>query len=423
MAQYWLLDWLDSEGLGDTDVACGVLRTKEGQARFALAAEEALNQAMLPERQVNSLLAAGSWNLSGQQSCSAPQCLKSTVDQLILTTWHYFERVIVSGLDPSRVGQRVEGTAAKARSEELVRGHIEAALYVRDIGAEEFLFFQRPTQLCVHHLDAHAGEAGLVSAVEAAQALGEELAEGYTLELRQTFKGHLYGFSHPALTYIKTGYVTEEQRREKKALGKELAFHEARILTAGFVRSAALANSTRSVLGQLTSVNSRVLPAVPIGEVTAGDIALNIKLPILHGLTAKELLRIKEHEADEFEVFRGALKTAIELRLARLPEEDAASVADSVTHDVLNPALRNLGRRLALSRRLLGSRSGATVVAGGLVTTVGLFAFAPVTVPGLVIAAGGLANGINDYLKEKRDVEMADLHFLWRVSDMAAGRH
>ena len=67
--------------------------------------------------------------------------------------------------------------------------------------------------------------------------------------------------------------------------------------------------------------------------------------------------------------------------------------------------------RMKRSARLLGARSAVAIAAGGVLTTVGLLAFAPLTVPGLILASGGLVANYADFLKDRRDVDLADLHF------------
>jgi hypothetical protein len=124
---------------------------------------------------------------------------------------------------------------------------------------------------------------------------------------------------------------------------------------------------------------------------------------------------LRRDEASEFEVFRGALVKTIEERIKALPDEHADRVGRSVVEDVLNPAMVALDQKLKRSARLLGERSAVSVAAGGILTTVGLLAFAPLTVPGLILATGGVVASSVDFLKNRRDINIADLHFLWRA--------
>ena len=388
--------------------------------RFLSAAAEAQEQDLTPERHANSIVAGGALSLEGLQACSSPHCMADTVDQLILSTWHHFERVVLTGLDPRRAIEIVDFERTRTDAADRLFRHLHVALYVREVGAEDIFYFQRPERLCVYHLDEHAHEAGLVSAVDAADELERELSRGYDLRIQETRTGQKYAFKHPALTYISTGRV--KKRMSRDALGRDIARKQARGLTSRLIRDAKLARDAKASLGQLTSVNSRVLTP-STHPVSSAEVAFNVELPVVRGLTAKELLMLRLEEAEEFAVFRAALKKAIEERIKALPSEDAKGVADSVVHDIVEPALADLRRRVTASQTLFGRRTEATLLAGGLVTTVGLLTFAPIVVPGLVIAAGGVVSGVSDFFKDQRDARMSDLHFLWKVSDMAAGRH
>lgn len=431
MAQYWLLDWVEREGVADVEVACGVLKTKEGFGRFLAAAEVALEQTAWPDHHANTMVTSGALTLSGRQSCSAQECLLKTVDQLVLNTWHYFDRVVVTGLDPRRVLEKHNDGGKRHEIVDDVRAHIAVALYVEDIGATDLLYFQRPVALCVDHLNQHAREAGLTSAFGAEKELAKALLKGYDLTFEELSRDeYLAVFHHPSLDYLTTSRLIRlpENKQvvgppEEKDVAHDVAHSEARNLIASFVGNAALAQSTKATLGLMTSINSRVLTPGRRGIMTPGDVALRLSLPIMEGIQSKELLRLRDDGADEFEVFRRALKVAIGEQISAFPHDDSAQVAEAVRNDVVNPALAGISRKVTTSSRLFRSRSEASVLIGGLVTTIGLFACAPIVVPGIVLAIGGVTAGVTDFLKERREVEMSDLHFLWQVSDSAAGRH
>ncbi|NEM05172.1 hypothetical protein [Geodermatophilus normandii] len=347
--------------------------------------------------------------------------MTNSVNQLIGNTWHYFDRIVVTGLDPLRVLEHQQDHKSISGIAEVIRTHIALALYVREIGAEDLFFFQRPLRLCTEHLDQHAQEAGLVSATEVARLLGQELAVGYSLDLRKSGRSWRYAFSHPALSYVHGGRA--EGNGSKESLAEYLAYLQADDLTAAFIRDVALARRSQATLGQLTAVDSRVLAVPHSPSPSVAEVAFNLTLPTIEAASVSDIVRLRNEARDEFEVFRRALSAAIEQRLGTLSAGDASSVAESVNRDILEPAMADLRRKVHLSRRLLGVRSEATLAAGSLVTTIGLIGYAPVVVPGLVIAAGGVVTAVSDYLKERRDAEAHDLHFLWRVSREAAGRH
>jgi hypothetical protein len=65
MPGYWLLDWIDEEGIADLGVIDGVLRTKSGYKRMLAAADEARRHQADPPREGKSLVTGAGLDLSG----------------------------------------------------------------------------------------------------------------------------------------------------------------------------------------------------------------------------------------------------------------------------------------------------------------------------------------------------------------------
>src|SRR5262249_54009423 len=137
----------------------------------------------------------------------------------------------------------------------------------------------------------------------------------------------------------------------------------------------------------------------------------------------KEVLSFRENEAVDFQAFRAALRMTIEERIKALPEANAEQIADSVYRDVLEPQIIALERKTAKAADLLSKRAMATFAIGSIVTTVDLLAFTPLVAPGIVIAAGGTLANYLEWLKDRKEIELSDLHFLWRLDEEAAARH
>ncbi len=412
MSGYWLLDWLDSEGIADLEVIDGVLRTPSGYDRMVTAANEARRDLPDPPRHGRSLVAGTGLDLSGVLGCGRRSCLEQKIDDLVHRAWCYFDSVIVTGLDPNEFlfGSSRGG---KDANRDAVVNHAAAALHIRDIGAEDLFVFRRKAQLCDDHWNQHAAEAGMPPIDETVNALAEELAHGCVLELKETRGGLEYAFSHPMLEYTTSGVF--KKRPKKRDLGRAVARRQAQRLVSGLTRSVWLARDVHGALGQSALQNSRIMTLAGSGRPTVPDVAMTLHIPSIDGASAEQLLIIRREEPDEFDVFRGALLRSIEERIKALPGERAERVGESVVDDVLNPAIAALQLRMTKSARLLGVRSAAAMTVGAVLTTVGLLAFAPLTVPGLVLASSGMAASYHDFLKEHRDVELADLHFLWRA--------
>jgi len=411
MSGYWLLEWLDAEGIADVGVIDGVLRTRQGYERMLHAADEARSVLPEPPRAGKSLVAGTGLDLSGVLGCGRAACLQRTIEDLVQRSWCYFDRVIVTGLDPNEF--LMSASNDKALHREVFVNHASAALHIRDIGAQELFTFRRKAQLCTNHMNKHAAEAGMSAMDETVEALTEELLKGCEVTLKETRIGLQYSFGHPLLNTTLVGVM--QRRMKKPQVTRLLAHRRANELVSGLTRSVWLCREVHGALGQSALRASKVLAVPRSGTLSVPDVAVTLELPALDGASARDLLSLRHDEPAEFDAFRGALVKTIEERIRALPHENAAQVGQSVVDDVLTPAIAGLELRMQRSARLLGARSAAAVTAGGLLTTIGLLAFAPLAVPGLVLASGGLVANYADFLKDRRDVDLSDLHFLWRA--------
>jgi len=232
----------------------------------------------------------------------------------------------------------------------------------------------------------------------------------------------LYQYEHPALDISTLRRYPRASCPELDEFAQDIAKGQAETYIAHAIRSAAIARKQSAALGHLVARSGVQLEEVA-GRPTPQEVAFNLQLPVIQSLPINELLSFRAHEAAEFHAFRAALRMAIEERLKALPDANAEKVAESVYEDVLEPALISLDRKTSKAVDLLAKRSIATLAVGSVVTTVGLLAFAPIVVPGIVIAAGGTLANYLEWVKDRKEVELSDLHFLWQLTEKAAARH
>jgi hypothetical protein len=105
-----------------------------------------------------------------------------------------------------------------------------------------------------------------------------------------------------------------------------------------------------------------------------------------------------------------------------MPDEGAEQVAASVIDNVIEPALSDLQRSVSGAATALSRRAGVSLVLGSALTSVGLLALAPLTVPGAIVGAGSLLASYGDFVKDRKEVGLSDMYFLWKLSETAA-RH
>lgn len=423
---YWIYAWIDHEGINTLGDAERCLRDKASLRRLIEYAERQSHTQRLSAPNMDRILVAGNGlDLSGHLQCMQNECALKAVDMTVHHTWHSFDCVVVEGLD-SREFMRL----IKRREGELVLGrdvlpHVRIALYVRDTGADELLYFMdRPRGFCTDHYHQALTIAGLAAGLDsAADRLANKLLDGYRLEIFNKHDGTISCFfAHPALdTAMHVRFPAGSQKTEQ-GIAQELAKDIAYGYAASTVQNSVLARDLSASLGQLTAIDDIEWGRLTSQQVAANDIAYNLSIPIVNNLSLRELMAIRRDHLGEFHAFQAAIRKAIEERLKATPAENSYRIAQSVYDDVLEPALNDMERRLQKAAEIFMKKSAAAVTVGTIMATVGLLTFAPIAAPGMVIAAGGLLASYNELLKDKREVQLSDLHFLWKLSARAA-RH
>ncbi|WP_157719939.1 hypothetical protein [Microlunatus sagamiharensis] len=415
MSDYWVAEWLRERGLTSWEAARIRIATDDGLDSALAAAEDA--QA-LPDVPAGKNFVAGTGSdLTTRFACNDIKCLKATVDKLVRQTWLFFDHVIVVGLDPQDFLLSASQDREDAR--EKLATAVEVYLYIRDADVTEFFHFRRDMRLCTEHLNQHALEAGLSPVDEMVKLLRREFKNGGKLKVIDTSSGRKWVFRHPALSTVSIGKVPPELSTAK--LKNRVIERQARGLVASYTRSVSLARRSRATLGQFALETSKVKLASAANRVEVGEVALNVAVPLFHDAPIGQLLSFRAAEREEFEIFRSALSKAIKERLANVEEPDAVGLAKEIVEDVLNPAIASLTLRSQKSARILGARSAGSLAVGGLMTTVGLMQFTPLILPGLVLATGAAVANYAEYLKDRREVDLNELHFLWRAGSTIHG--
>lgn len=414
---YWLLDWLDSENATSSEDAARLVAADDALERAISFASSRATDELVAPTPGKTLVAGTGIDLSGVMSCRNPECLRQTVDSLVQRTWFFFDHVVVIGLDPVEF---IYGSESPERARTDLLDHAAIALSIRSMGGEEFFTFRRRPHFCMDHLDQHAHDAGLgSSATELSSAMAQELRRDGEVRLLERDGSQMYVFRHPALEFLMTG--SAEGTKTLDDVRDMVAEREAKRFVAALTTSVWSARENNAALGQTVWANSKILQPPTSAEVNPASVAFNVTLPVLDGVPAATLLSLRRHEADEFVSFRGAITATIEERIAAMPLADSRAVGESVVSDVLMPEVSRLQRRMESAADLLGKRSLASVTTGSLLTTVGLLAFAPLAVPGILLGVGGLLGSYNAYAKEKSEVDVSDLHILWRAGQKPHG--
>ena len=384
VAQYWLLDWLDEEGADSLRAAKRALSTNAGFKRLLARAEQVSNEETGAIDEARGQIIAGSGlDLSGALDCSESECMKKRVSDVLYRTWHYFDTVVVTGLDADELPGLIQNGWPRDEVVKAAMNHIDVALHVRKTGAEKALTFAQKPYYCMKHIDHHAREAGMIGVRKRMRDFRKALkSSGKLIGWRQNDGGVFCDVSHPALDIISVNLYHVQFPPNQEEILDQWSDNYASQYIATLVRDTAFARRNGAALGLRAAIDGALIPTRR-GRPTVSDVAFNLQLPIVEHLPIKELLSIREHEAADFHAFRSALSRAVEARLASMPTADSDQIAESVIDDLLEPALQQIDRKLIRATELLARRSVASAALGVALATVGLLAFAPVAVPGM----------------------------------------
>lgn len=417
MSQYWLLEWMDREDIRTIHDAHRALATKPGVERLHEAAAVALRSPMALEPARGQIVAGSGLDLSGLLSCTAGPCLINRVDSLLRHVWHYFDTVLVTGLDPMLCIEILRN-ASETIAVYALYGHIEVALYIRSIGAEDLLYFSRYPALCAEHLDQHAREAGMPPVSRMSKSLRRELLADYSLTKDASDDERMWvTFKSPLMDVSSVARFPKADWPGDAKVAKHMARHDADMVSGLLVRNVALAKMAGAALGQVTAL--RDARAADLTKPTASAVAFSMPLPTLESVPIPELMAFRRDAASDYVVFRAALREAVNEQMKAMPEGTAQDVADAVLDDVVRPALARIEKRTSGAAALLGKRSGLSVAVSATLATVGFLAFAPLVVPGIVVGAGGLLATVNDYFKDQKELRESDMYFLWQLHNLA----
>jgi hypothetical protein len=416
--RYWLLNWIDDQGIRTLEDAERCLNDKVATADLQAKAHEA-EDAGPPERdRSRSIVAGAAIDLSGTLDCPHRDCRKSKVEELFRRIWHYFDHVIIA--DPVGHGvthhwsEQAEGVKAA------ILDTLHVVLHLREIGAETLVeFVQKP--LAVHERGwlQRAEQAGLSPLINASKELQDRLVREAQVDLSRPENGHVsLRVEHPIFDHTEIVYLEQNEfgqlsndavraRAIERTVNRYLAY-----LTAD-IRAA---RSLGAPLGSAVSLHRRLLSQA---WQRGSAVAFDIQLPVLDGIPVKTLIQIRLDEREYFERFRHRLTEAMRQRSSGDSDRDEYQIADEIRNDLLEPELRKIRDRLTASQRAFGRKAATGMIIGALTTTCGVMAgISPAVIygAGIASAAALLGRATEKYIEEHRDISLEDMYFLWLVA-------
>jgi hypothetical protein len=230
---------------------------------------------------------------------------------------------------------------------------------------------------------------------------------------------------------LALGALRSRVRKGKTPKGVEVFGSVFDQYAASLVSDIGAAREIRSPLGAAASIHEDLLSGAPNDPPSVQDAMFNLSLPVISGLTTKELIKLRQENWQYFDAFRSALKTAAREFISEAKDEvPPASIALQIENDVIEPELIRIRRGLRSSVDTLTHKSAISLPVSAMATTIGLLDRFPMVAAGTaaVIAVGSMGSFLVDYKKyidDKREIRISDMYFLWnaqRIADRATHR-
>lgn len=155
----------------------------------------------------------------------------------------------------------------------------------------------------------------------------------------------------------------------------------------------------------------------PKGADAEASVALELYLPFLDGISAKDFLKLRNDEQPYFERHRVALRNVIAERLkAPKSKKSPAEVAREIERDYLRPGLAEIEGQFRSSRKALIKNTSISLSICTTTAVVGPLVAMPLLV-GTGIAAASFVPIFQKYQEDRKAIETSkDLYFLWHVA-------
>lgn len=411
--RFWLYEWLDNldirsygqaQKLLEDRVALTDLRERAGSVPYTTE--------RLPPGDAPTLVAGRAIDLSGHLDCLGWECVQKQVDVLFNHVWHYFDRIVVVGPSAHEISSSFDNGAGLPRH---LPTYIRLLLYLREIGAEELLLFRQKRPPCQVHLRQHLKEVGIEDVESQAESLIPRLAQEATIQVKPR-DGHIdYTFRHAEFEHTEWGSIRADFNDD---LPRAVARAVVRKYLAAFASDVYTARTLSCALGSTIRFHRQLLNDEIAGS-RNDKVAFQLELPVVDGLDARTLLKIRNDEKLSFNRFHRALLAAINERLAANANNNARKIANEIYKDILEPALADIELRLKAATRSLRKKAGISL-AIGVPTIYGLY-----TVNPLLIAAGvaplvtSVHNAVHRCIEERGNVALSDMFFLWQAQKHA----
>lgn len=427
MTEHWMYSWIDEFDIRSGEQVSHLLSLPGPMERLYEIAQNvpAWHDGDAPKGK--SIVAGSTMDFSGRMTCPHADCLKRQVDRLFSRVWHYFDSAVVEG---PQADQYVRYFENRARKESLglafsVSQDVSFLLHLRELGVTDHLSFRtKPHSFCANHIEQHASEAGIPHVVDAdfrSEVVRKLKAESEIL-LHQTPDGiWRFNLTHPTASEPFTGSYRPNKKKKgaKKPTKAQIADLVVRRSAASLIYDVATCKWLSLPLAEEFSYlhKSQQLS----NSTRESSIALQLPLPVMHGMSGRDIIKMRADMRPHFDRFQHALTLAIREQIDRDPERENPAIAKAVAEEFIRPSFAEIDRSLKEAKRSFSAKVGASLAVGSTVATVGLLSSVPLVVGAGLAAVGVTLGGLHKHVDDRKEITASDIYFLWKAAEGRLG--
>lgn len=418
-SKHWLYSWIDEFEVHNSQDVANRLSYAEPIYRLQElgAQSESTDYSSVPLS--GTVVAGPGLETNAPGICSNYECQAKNIDSNFGNVLHYFDYVMMEGPSAREYTSRIQNLSSK-RDMGLLKYHIaqdtQLLNYIRRIGLADYIVFSRKVCYCMNHLLESVETLGLAHLVE------DETVEDLARRVSQ--EGGVYvNQSGPRTWFVKLehplfdGLAGIELRQKTRPKKKEAA---ARLIRNWLLSAVIDASTAHGLKAPLASFGpARFFERMQRSnqeKLSIDDVGARIQIPVLTGLSTRELIELRSNEYHHFEKFRSVLREAIAETIEKSDSNSPDVVAELVWQNKIRPGVADIERRIAASNRALRYKFAAAATVGGLAAAIGAIAGMPWLIGVGTLAAGTPLPQIFKATEERQQIEISDMYFLWKAN-------
>lgn len=427
---HWIYTWLDVNGIDSGKLAAGRLTDRSALSELRELAQLAIKSAPRSSASVGtSILAARGLDFSGKLTCGHFDCRKLEIDGLFRRVWHYFDEIVVDDVLVYPIST-LTPRDIKDPFQKWFATNVDIFLYLRSIGASELLSYHpKPISHSYHTWRDVLKYSNNESSTPVIESIIQDISNEAKFEILSENSSRAISLSHPLFQSNLRAIQSKDAKRMSTRSRRSDAIERAVYLhVSEFYGDLHAARELKIPLGSSLPMYQRIFEGSS-QHTSLQDVAFALDLPVLSGVGAADIVRLRYYERESFERFQSRLSQGITEYIKNNPDGSASSIAQEIKMDLIEPELRKIRGIMTSAADAFTKKSLFAVGVSALSTLVGVSAgLAWGGLAGATAVGGGaLAAGaaLNTAFAKKADtvaeMKASDMWFLWKALEYSEG--